>query len=149
LKTGTHAQTDNKPASWQATTKWEQKLNDWIYSIAHDGHPRFRDEKWQAVFESQIEPTPIHTIVHTLTGNMPKFSLPLGEESVKWTVWLDKEALWKRINTLSQVAVLQGKEAERAKEVFEEALKGEDVERNRNGEVALHGVTFFAWTTRI
>ena len=36
------------------------------------------------------------------------FSLPLGEEKVKWTVWLDKEELWKRFSTLSHVANLKG-----------------------------------------
>jgi hypothetical protein len=80
---------------------------------------------------------------------MPRFSLPLGEETVRWTVWLGEEALWARIATLSQVAVLEGAERERAAEVFREALGEGDVERNDKGEVALHGATFFAWTTRI
>lgn len=85
----------------------------------------------------------------SLTGDLPRFSLPLGEDRVPWTVWLSEDALWARINTLSQVAVLEGEEKEAGERVFREALTGEDVERNDKGEVALHGVTFFAWTDRL
>jgi hypothetical protein len=31
----------NKPVEWEASTKWEQKLNDFIWSL-DDGLPRFR-----------------------------------------------------------------------------------------------------------
>lgn len=82
-------------------------------------------------------------------GDLPRFSLPLGEEKVEWTVWLTEEALWARINTLSQVAVLKGGQKEAARRTFEEVLKGDDVERNEKGEIALHGWTYFAWTDKI
>jgi hypothetical protein len=36
------------------------------------------------------------------------FSLPLGQDQVKWHVWLDEEALWNRLRTLSHFAVLEG-----------------------------------------
>jgi hypothetical protein len=36
------------------------------------------------------------------------FSLPLGEDKVTWTVFLDEGALWERLRTLSHVAVLEG-----------------------------------------
>lgn len=140
---------DNKPASWSATTKWEQKLNDWVFSIAADGLPRFRDEKWQDVFTRQVPRDPVTAIKDSLTGDLPQFSLPLGEDRVPWTVWLSDEALWARINTLSQVAVLEGEQKREGERVFREALTGEDVERNDKGEVALHGVTFLAWTDRV
>lgn len=68
---------------------------------------------------------------------------------MKWTVWLSEDALWSRIGTLSQIAVLQGQERENASRVFKEALNGDDVERNEKGEIAVHGVTYFAWTDRI
>lgn len=34
---------DNKPKDWEATTKWEQKLNDFVFSL-DDGLPRFRHQ---------------------------------------------------------------------------------------------------------
>ncbi|KAK3989199.1 hypothetical protein QBC44DRAFT_350759 [Cladorrhinum sp. PSN332] len=122
----------NKPEAWKATTEWEEKLNEWIRSIPSDGNPRFRDGKWRDAF-----------------NNQKLFSLPLGEQTVKWTVWLSEEALWSRINTLSQVAVLEGQERESAIRVFKEALQSDDVERNSKGEVALHGITYFVWTKKI
>lgn len=33
----------NKPQGWEATTKWEQKLNDFVWSF-DDGLPRFRHQ---------------------------------------------------------------------------------------------------------
>jgi hypothetical protein len=80
---------------------------------------------------------------------MPNFSLPLGEENVKWTVWLSDEALWLRFATISHIANLEeGKKEEVRKEVYD-ALKEDRVERNAEGEVALHGVTYLAWTSRV
>jgi hypothetical protein len=75
--------------------------------------------------------------------------LPLGEETVKWTVLLTEEGVWERYLTLSQIAVLKGAEREKVKRTVFQALKGDDVERNERGQVALHGVTYFAWTSRV
>jgi len=80
---------------------------------------------------------------------LPKFSLPLGEENVKWTVWLSDEGVWDRYSTLSQIAVLQGERREQVKRGLFQAIKGEDVERNEKGEVAVHGITHIVWTSRI
>jgi hypothetical protein len=85
----------------------------------------------------------------TFGGDLPRFSLPLGEERIEWTVWLSEEALWARISTLSQVAVLQGEQKAAGHKTFKEALQSDDVERNEKGEIALHGCTFFAWTDKI
>ncbi|KAJ9157748.1 S-adenosyl-L-methionine-dependent methyltransferase [Pleurostoma richardsiae] len=126
----------NKPASWKATTSWEKLLNEWIFE-RDDGLPRFRDEQWRAVFARQKD------------SPSPLFSAPPAEERVPWTVWLSEDALWARFNTLSQVAVLKGEERAAAERTFREAMAMEDVERNERGEVAVHGVTFFAWTERL
>lgn len=141
--------TDNKPKSWPSVTSWGQKLNDWIWSIPSDGQPRFRDDAWKHVFEKQTHHNPLQILKDSFTSAFPRFSLPLGEETVKWTVWLSEDALWARIKTLSQVAVLQGEAKVAAHRTFKEALQSEDVERNDKGEIALHGVTFFAWTDKI
>lgn len=101
------------------------------------------------MFEKQTKHNPLQILRDSLTSNFPRFSLPLGEETVKWTVWLTEDALWARINTLSQVAVLNGDQKDAAYRTFKEALQSPDVERNEKGEIALHGVTFFAWTDKI
>ncbi|GAP85927.1 putative methyltransferase protein [Rosellinia necatrix] len=138
----------NKPRGWLATTKWEQKLNDYIWGF-DDGLPRFRHQQWQEVFEQQPPGNPVQVIRNTFADHLPRFSLPLGENKVKWTIWLNEEALWARINTLSQVAILEGEEREAAVKIFKDALQSDDVERNREGEIAVHGVTYFSWTDRI
>jgi hypothetical protein len=98
---------DNQTQEATKTTKWEAKLNDFIWTFEDDA-PRFRNAKWKAVFENQIKPTPL-----TITAfASPLFSLPLGEDEVKWTVWLTKENIWKRFSTLSQIAVLEGEALE-------------------------------------
>ena len=98
---------DNQTKSAAPSTAWEGKLKDLIWSL-DDNQPRFRHEKWRAVFDEQLRSTPL-TI--TAFAN-PLFSLPLGEHEEKWTVWLSKEAVWDRFNTLSQIAVLEGEERE-------------------------------------
>ena len=50
---------------------------------------------------------------------------------------------------MSQIAVLEGEEREKVRNVIKEALKGDDVQRNEKGEVELHGMTVAAWTTKI
>ncbi|KAJ8124955.1 hypothetical protein O1611_g8685 [Lasiodiplodia mahajangana] len=138
----------NKPQSWPATTEWEQKLNDYILGF-DDGLPRFRHQKWQEVFEQQPPANPVQAIRDTFADHLPRFSLPLGENSVKWTMWLSEEALWARINTLSQIAVLKGGEREAAIKMFKNILQRVDVNRNEKEEIEVHGVTYFAWTDRI
>ena len=126
----------------------EQTLKDIIYSI-EDGHSRFRHLQWKQVFEKQQDTTPLQTLKDTFTHHLPQFSLPIGEERVKWTVWLSDDGVWDRYTTLSQIANLdEVKREEIRKKVFE-ALKGGDVERNEQGEVAIHGVTYLAWTSRV
>ncbi|KAI5202183.1 hypothetical protein AUEXF2481DRAFT_430641 [Aureobasidium subglaciale EXF-2481] len=134
----------NAPKSHSATTSWEQKIQDLIHTF-DDKQPRFRHEKWRSVFDSQLSSNPF-----TITASAePLFALPLAENVEEWSVWLFEDALWERLSTLSQIAVLQGEERAKVKKVFEEALKGEDVERNEKGEVKLHGMTVAVWTTKI
>lgn len=96
-----------------------------------------------------MKSNPLQVIRDTLIDRLPKFSVPLGQDSVSWTVWLTEDALWNRFNTLSQIAVLEGEKKVAAQAWFKEALTMDDVERNEKGEVAVHGVTYFAWTDRM
>ncbi|KAL5320891.1 hypothetical protein ACEPPN_011701 [Leptodophora sp. 'Broadleaf-Isolate-01'] len=124
-----------------------QKMKDIIATLG-DGHARFRDMKWKEVFEQQQDTTPLQALKDTFTHNFPYFSLPLGEESVKWIVWLSGENIWARFSTLSQIANLTEERRECFHQEVLAALK-EHGERNEKGEVALHGITFLAWTSRI
>jgi hypothetical protein len=71
----------------------------------------------------------------------------LGEQKISWTVWLTPQAVWERYRTLSQIAILEGSELERVKKEVFEAI--EEAEKNEQGEVEIHGVTYLAWTTRV
>lgn len=97
------------------------------------------------MFDAQLSGNPLSIV----TTTDPLFALPLAENTEKWSVWLTEEALWDRLSTLSQIAVLEGEEREKVRNVIKEALKGDDVQRNGNGEVELHGMTVAAWTTKI
>lgn len=131
---------DNKPASWKAATPWEQKLNELIFSLKLDGQPRFRDERWKDVF---LDKTGDNGKVKEL------FVTPIGEKVFPWTVWLSDEALLLRLRTLSQVAILQGKDKEDFDSKFWDIVKSPEAERNEQGLLPLHGGTTVAWTRRV
>lgn len=104
---------------------------------------------WQDVFTSQLKTNPLSALTSIATHDLPKFSVPLGEDEVEWTHWLSEEALWQRIKTLSHVALLEGEGKEKGERVFREAMAMGDVVRNEKGEVECHGRTYFAWTDRV
>lgn len=139
---------DNGPKSWQATSSWEQTLKELVSGL-EDGLPRFRDLRWKEVFEKQLDATPLQTLKSTFTQDFPQFSLPIGEEEIKWTVYLPDEGVWSRYSTLSQIANQEESKKEDIRRSVLAALKDESTERNEKGEVAVHGVTFLAWTSRV
>lgn len=79
-------------------------MKEIVWSL-DDQHPRFRHEKWRQVFERQVSSNPF-----TIQAADPRFSLPLGEDSVEVTDWLQPELVWNRFRSLSQVSVLKGEE---------------------------------------
>ncbi|KAL2072486.1 hypothetical protein VTL71DRAFT_11829 [Oculimacula yallundae] len=137
----------NAPKDHPATTKWEQKMKE-IVASEKDGISRFRDMKWREVFEQQLDTNPLQTLKDIVTHNLPSFSLPLGEEHIKWTVWLSDEDVWARYSTLSQIANLPKEKKEAYRQEILADIK-EHGERNEKGEVALHGNTFLFWTSRV
>jgi hypothetical protein len=110
-------------------------MNALIHSLPADGALRFRQYVWPDVFDQQ--------------GEKPFFTTPLNQDSLSWTVRLTTNALWDRINTLSQPAILQGADKEAFRAKFAEILKGGDCDWNDAGEVLMHGMTHYAWTTRL
>jgi hypothetical protein len=70
--------------------------------------------------------------------------LPIGEDDVRWTVWLSDEELWSRYTTLSQIANPQEEKKEQIRKAVFDALKDPSTEPNQKGEIAIHGVTHLA-----
>lgn len=129
--------TDNQPEKWTATTRWEQELKELVLGLDAAGPPRFRDDQWWHVFDRQS---------HVAS---PIFSTPIGQEKLPFKQWLSKGGLWDRVNTLSQVFTLQGESKEAFKARFAEILRDGDGRWNAKGEIEFHGVTVYAWTTRL
>lgn len=97
---------DNQTEAAKKTTTWESKLNDLIWSLDDEKY-RFRHGQWRQVFDDvQLKSNPITAV----SSANPLFSLPIGEDQEKWTVWLTKENIWARFATLSHIAVLKGEE---------------------------------------
>ena len=88
------------------TTKWESTIRDltWCFD---DDFSRFRHEKWRKCFDEQLATSPL-----SLTSADPLFSLPLGEENVKFENRLSRDDAWERYRTLSQIAILEGEKLE-------------------------------------
>lgn len=57
--------------------------------------------------------------------------------------------MWNRYLTISYIANSEGEERERIKKAVFDAMKGDGVEKNEKGEIALHGRTALYWTSRI
>lgn len=93
----------NAPRSYKPKTSWERMAHDLIWTF-DDNEPRFRHEKWRQVFDDQIKSTPLSLI----KANDQYWSLPLGEHQEEYQVWLSKEQVWERYNTLSQISSLEG-----------------------------------------
>ena len=134
---------DNAPRSWDIHPGWEKVMNDVIWTF-DDEKPRFRHEKWKAIFDEQNESNPI--LLHFAD---PLFGLPIGENTEEFETWLPKDAIWGRLRTLSQLAILEGSDLQKVKKTFEDAIDSPETVKDEQGRVAVHGRTYFAWTSRI
>lgn len=152
---------DNAPKSWTTATHWESKIRDITWSF-DDNHSRFRHERWREVFDNQLSKTPL-----SIQAADPLFSLPIGEDFVKFSIWLSRDAIWERYQTLSQISNLEAEQREvinlkvldlvvgadleeqDIKTKVMEATEKSDAERNDRGELALHGRTVFCWTNAV
>ncbi|KAF4418048.1 2-heptaprenyl- -naphthoquinone [Fusarium acutatum] len=132
-----NAEEYNRPESWPASTKWEQELSELNFNEKADNEPRFRHLLWKKVFERQAE------------AEKPFFSTPIETERITWSIWLTPDALWDRFDTLSWNKLRQGEERRLFREKFDKIIKEGDATFNENGEVELHGCTFFVWTSRL
>ncbi|KAH8803484.1 methyltransferase [Xylogone sp. PMI_703] len=124
----------NTPNEWSCATAAGRAVKAVNESI-EDGLARFRHMKWKDVFTS----TTPHLFKHPLQEN----------RDTKWTKYLSDEAIWKRLATVSAIQNLTSEKRDEVKRLVFDALKGDEVERNENGEVVLHGLTYFAWTQKV
>lgn len=152
---------DNAPKSWEPRTTWEAAMKDIIWSY-DDKYPRFRHEQWRQVFDKQLSSNPF-----TIQVADPLFSLPLGENSVDFVYWLRPQAIWYRFRSLSQIAVLEGRELsvsyfleaipfqglnrrpQSVEDTVFAAMSTSSVERNDDGCLPLHGRIVYAWTSAV
>lgn len=132
-----NAEEYNRPESWPASTKWEQELSELNFNEKVDNEPRFRHLLWKKVFDRQAE------------AEKPFFSTPIETEKITWSIWLTPDALWDRFDTLSWNKLRQGEERRLFREKFDKIIREGDATFNENGEVELHGCTFFVWTSRL
>lgn len=133
----------NAPRDWACKEKWADALKQVLWSL-DDGHKRFRDMQWKQVFDEQGRSDPIS--IHT---SEPLFSLPLGEDTVGFENWLSKDLIWKRYQTLSQIANLEPAELADVEKTFWKAIDEPNTRTDEQGRVAVHGQTYLAWTTKI
>ncbi|KAK4561013.1 hypothetical protein LTR86_004968 [Recurvomyces mirabilis] len=134
----------NAPQESDPPTVWEKKVQDLTWTF-QDEEARFRHKKWRKVFEDQSKSTPLSLII----ASDQFFALPLGEHTEKFEIWLSKEQIWERYATISHIAVLEGEERERTKQIVMDALNSSEVETNDKGEVAVHGLTYIVWSSKI
>jgi len=137
-------ETDNAPLSWDIKDSWESDVRDLTWTF-DDKMPRFRHERWREIFDDPLKSNPLS--IHTAPP--PLFGLPIGQDSVDFSIWLSKENIWKRYSTISHIAILEGEERKRTKEIFFDALNRQDTETDEQGRVEVHGRTIFAWTPKI
>lgn len=64
-------------------------------------------------------------------------------------MWLTQDLLWDRVRTLSHISILHEQGDTAFKQKLDEIVKGGDGKWNEKGEVAMHGITPFAWTTKL
>ncbi|TQS33394.1 hypothetical protein Golomagni_06263 [Golovinomyces magnicellulatus] len=123
----------NQPREWEPSSPWEGKVKEMILSLDPTGPPRFRENKWWKIFNE----------------GQKYFSIPIGTQRTQATVWLSREALHSRLNTLSHIFILdEARKADFFKKV-DEALDGEGTEWNDKKEIAVHTSCFYAWTKKL
>ncbi|KAF2733736.1 S-adenosyl-L-methionine-dependent methyltransferase [Polyplosphaeria fusca] len=131
-------------------TSYPSLLRTHLFSLStplSDHAPRFRHNTWRRIFDSQLSSTPLTTAL--VSGTNSLFSLPLGEKTEEWSIYMSEDALWSRFKTMGHVAQLDVEGLAETRRVFEGAMKGDGVVRNERGEVEVKGVTVMAWTGKI
>ncbi|KAI5838981.1 S-adenosyl-L-methionine-dependent methyltransferase [Morchella snyderi] len=121
----------NQSRHYATKTRWEGQLRDLNWQHTTDASPRYKNNEWAGAF------TP------------PTTFSALQEKIFEVEIWLGKEALWRRLGTLSNIANLGEGDRGELRKGFDEILEGEDVQRNDEGEIAVHYIVHTAWATKL
>ncbi|RVX67431.1 hypothetical protein B0A52_08784 [Exophiala mesophila] len=132
----------NAPLSWDIQPGWSHEMRRVVHTF-HDDTLRFRDGQWRKVFDEQNRSDPLSL---QFSAN-PIFGLPIGEGHVAYEHRLSPDAVWARLSTLSQIAVLRGEAFDKVKQTFYEAANVD--EQDDQGRIAVRGRTVFFWTSKI
>ena len=97
---------DNSPQSRKATTTWETKMREVTWTV-QGKYPRFRNKTWREVFDKQLSTNPL-----SILTAQPLFPLPIGEGSMRWSIWLSRDDIWQRFHMLSQISNVEGQQLE-------------------------------------
>ncbi|KAA8894657.1 putative 2-heptaprenyl-1,4-naphthoquinone methyltransferase [Sphaerosporella brunnea] len=122
----------NQARTFACATAWETAMRDLNWKYTTDTAPRFKDGKWKAVFEEKSE---------------DRFHRPIHEKLFREKFWVTREGLWKRWNTLSNIANLNPQDNANLRVQFDKVLdNAEDLVTNERGEIEIHSTCIVAWT---
>lgn len=77
------------------------------------------------------------------------FAAPISTERKPFAHSLTRDALWKRLNTLSQIYILEGPAKQAFIANFDAYLNKDKEAWNASNEIEVHGNVFCAWTQRL
>ncbi|RPA86488.1 S-adenosyl-L-methionine-dependent methyltransferase [Ascobolus immersus RN42] len=123
----------NQTRGFKCHTKWEEALKAaaWEHD---DGEPRVRNDLWRKVFENPEG--------QKLFGKLEEREFPVS-------IWIEKEDLWKRINTMSYISNLSDEKKQEFRRKFDNIVdNGSDVERDASGKIHYHYTVITAVTQR-
>jgi hypothetical protein len=141
------------------STSWEAVIRNELFALDEKHgleQTRWRHQRWREVFRAggnSSASRPDGSQEDEGSGRrqgQTLFDPRLGETTIEWApVFLSREELWQRVRTLSCVNMLRGAEMEAMERLFGKAVEGDDVERDGEGRIAVHGVTMLAWTGKV
>lgn len=101
------------------------------------GPPKFRHEKWMHIFDEQ------ESFAEKL------FTAPISTEKKPFAHYLTRDALWSRLNTLSQIYILEGPAKQAFIDNFDAYLNKDKEAWNESNQIEVHGNVFYTWTQRL
>jgi len=123
----------NQTIDFSCATSWESALRDLNWKYTLDDVHRYKNAEWRKVFDEDELPF-----------------VPLEEMLVREEIWISKQELWNRLNTLSNIASLTPQDKADLRGYFDESLESaKDLVKNEKGEIAVHSTCHVAWTSRL
>ncbi|OAG08166.1 S-adenosyl-L-methionine-dependent methyltransferase [Paraphaeosphaeria sporulosa] len=120
----------NAPIDHTPSTPYEARLKVIIRSLPNPIN-LYRELKWKDVLRPEQQQL---------------FEWPIKEEELAYNTRLSREHIWDRFATMSQISSLKGGELQAMKDRVLEALTGDDVDEDEEGNIGWHGRTVWYWT---